>query len=152
MGKTIIDKAYKVGKTIKKAVLDNNGDLNTVIHKLQSVQHNKKDFVQTYLETLCMYKTCADHNFILDVIKGDLEPSEVCMAICMGILSQDYNFDKNEYVTLQQASELYNKNDSTLRRNISNGKFKEGEDCYKEGKTWYIKKLALDREYDNSKE
>lgn len=154
MDAVIIDKAYKVGQTIKKAVSQYNGDLNTIVHQLSSVQHNKKDFVQMYLEILCKYKTSADHDFILDIIKGDLDASEVCMAICMGILSKDshakdYEFDKNNYITLQKASELYNKADSTLRRNIATGKFKQGEDCYKEGKTWYIKKSALNREYSN---
>ena len=33
----------------------------------------------------------------------------------------------NEVITLQEASKLLNCNDSTLRKQVLNGKFKEGE-------------------------
>lgn len=50
-------------------------------------------------------------------------------------------------LSITQAGKLYNKSESTLRRNISNGKFIEGEDCIKLGTYWIFDKKALDREY-----
>lgn len=39
------------------------------------------------------------------------------------------------------------KDESTLRRNIKNKKFIEGEDCVKFGTTWVFDINALEREY-----
>ena len=53
----------------------------------------------------------------------------------------------DELISLKQASELYNRDESTLRRAISNGLLKEGQDCKKFGKQWVIKLDALERVY-----
>lgn len=53
----------------------------------------------------------------------------------------------DELVSLKQASTLYNREESTLRRAISNGLLKEGQDCKKFGKQWVIKLEALERVY-----
>lgn len=54
-------------------------------------------------------------------------------------------FDK--FLSLKDAAEIYNRDDSTLRRAIMNGKLKEGVDCKKYGKQWVVLKSAMDREY-----
>lgn len=50
-------------------------------------------------------------------------------------------------LSLSDASFIWNKDDSTLRRNIKNGKFKEDIDVKKFGKQWVITKEAMIREY-----
>lgn len=50
-------------------------------------------------------------------------------------------------ISLKDASMRFNKDESTLRRNIKNKKFIEGEDCIKFGTTWVFDINALEREY-----
>ena len=50
-------------------------------------------------------------------------------------------------ISLKQASDMFKKEESTLRRNISNGKFINGIDCKKFGTTWVFDIAALEREY-----
>ena len=52
-------------------------------------------------------------------------------------------------ISLQDAAELYGKSEVTLRHNIRNGKFKEGQDCKKFRSQWIFDVKALDREYKN---
>ena len=58
----------------------------------------------------------------------------------------------NRLISLQDASEKYDKHESTLRTLISRGKFVEGIDCMKYGKTWVFNEDALDKFYGISKE
>lgn len=60
------------------------------------------------------------------------------------------NFFRNKFeglISLKEAGKLFNKEESTLRRNISNGKFTEGTDVKKFGTTWVFDINALEREY-----
>ena len=50
-------------------------------------------------------------------------------------------------LSLKEAAEQYNREESTLRRAISNGLLVEGQDCKKFGKQWIIKKEAMERVY-----
>ncbi|MEG2832432.1 MAG: hypothetical protein RR923_06585 [Bacilli bacterium] len=50
-------------------------------------------------------------------------------------------------ISLKDAAVKFNKDESTLRRNIKNKKFIEGEDCIKFGTTWVFDITALEREY-----
>lgn len=50
-------------------------------------------------------------------------------------------------ISLKDASALFKKEESTLRRNIKNGKFIENEDVKKFGTTWVFDIDALEREY-----
>ena len=52
-----------------------------------------------------------------------------------------------DLISLKQASDMFKKEESTLRRNISNGKFKNGIDCKKFGTTWVFDIRSLEREY-----
>jgi hypothetical protein len=52
-------------------------------------------------------------------------------------------------IALKDAAMLYNKEESTLRRNIANGFFKEWQDCIKFGNTWVFDIDALERKYNN---
>ena len=53
-------------------------------------------------------------------------------------------------ISLKEASIMYSKEESTLRRNISNGKFKEGVDVKKFGNTWVFNIEAPEREYEKT--
>lgn len=53
----------------------------------------------------------------------------------------------DELLSLKEAAEQYNREESTLRRAISNGLLVEGQDCKKFGKQWIIKKEAMERVY-----
>lgn len=53
--------------------------------------------------------------------------------------------------SIAEAAEMFGRESSTLRRNISNGKFIENEDVKKFGKTWIFRIEALEREYGKLK-
>lgn len=53
----------------------------------------------------------------------------------------------NEVLTITEASKIWGKEVSTLRRVIKNGKFTEGIDYRKSGSTWLITKSAMERVY-----
>ena len=54
----------------------------------------------------------------------------------------------NEVLTLTEASLLWNKEVSTLRRNfVNNVSFKLGVDCRKSGSTWLVTKASMLRVY-----
>lgn len=50
-------------------------------------------------------------------------------------------------LSLKEAAILYNRDESTLRRAISNGLLQVGLDCQKFGKQWVILKSSLERVY-----
>lgn len=52
-------------------------------------------------------------------------------------------------LSLKEAAEKYNRDDSTLRRAIKNNKLVENVDCKKFGKQWVITVEAMEREYNN---
>ena len=54
----------------------------------------------------------------------------------------------NEVLTISEASLLWNKEVSTLRRNfVNNVSFKLGVDCRKSGSTWLVTKASMLRVY-----
>jgi len=55
--------------------------------------------------------------------------------------------DWDNLISLKEAAELYNRDESTLRRAISNGLLKEGIDCKKFGKQWVILRSSMERVY-----
>mgnify|MGYP002621828461 CR=1 FL=1 len=57
----------------------------------------------------------------------------------------------DELISLKEASELYNREESTLRRAILNGRLIEGVDCKKFGKQWVIRKSSMDKLYGDLK-
>ena len=50
-------------------------------------------------------------------------------------------------MSLREASKIYNRDTSTIKRAISNKTLVEGVDCKKFGRDWVILKSALDRVY-----
>lgn len=50
-------------------------------------------------------------------------------------------------ISLTDASKVFGKDESTLRKNIKNGKFIEWKDCIKYGKSWVFDYEALERIY-----
>lgn len=55
--------------------------------------------------------------------------------------------DWNELLSLKEAAELYNREESTLRRAIANGLLVEGIDCKKFGKQWVILRSSMEKVY-----
>lgn len=53
--------------------------------------------------------------------------------------------------SIAEAAEMFGRTDSTLRRNVRNGKFVENVDVKKFGKTWIFRIEALEREYGKLK-
>ena len=53
----------------------------------------------------------------------------------------------NKLLSLKEAAEQYGREESTLRRAISNGTLVEGIDCKKFGKQWVILKSSMERVY-----
>lgn len=57
----------------------------------------------------------------------------------------------NEILTISEASEIWKKEVSTLRRNfIKNVSFRQGIDCRKSGATWLVTKHAMERVYGSN--
>lgn len=56
-------------------------------------------------------------------------------------------FDWGQLLSTKDAAVLYSREESTLKRAISNGKLVEGVDCKKFGRDWVILKSSLDRVY-----
>lgn len=52
-----------------------------------------------------------------------------------------------DLISLKDAAAMFNKEESTLRRNISNGFFKEWQDCIKFGTTWVFDVKSLEKKY-----
>lgn len=50
-------------------------------------------------------------------------------------------------MSFKEATDAWNLNESTLRKAVSYGRFKEGEDIKKFGKQWVITVEAMEREY-----
>lgn len=71
-------------------------------------------------------------------------------------ISFDIEYNSKKYwkglISLKDASKIFNKEESTLRRNISNRKFKEGFDCMKFGKQWVFDIKSLEREYGKNEQ
>lgn len=58
----------------------------------------------------------------------------------------------NEILTISEASKIWEKEVSTLRRNFnSNVSFKLGIDCRKSGSTWLVTRKAMLRVYGEPK-
>lgn len=53
----------------------------------------------------------------------------------------------DKLLSLKEAAEQYGREESTLRRAISNGLLKEDKDCKKFGKQWVILKSSMERVY-----
>ena len=53
----------------------------------------------------------------------------------------------DKLMSIKEASEIYNRDTSTIKRAISNKTLVEGVDCKKFGRDWVILKSALDRVY-----
>lgn len=56
-------------------------------------------------------------------------------------------FKWEQLLSLKEAADLYNREESTLRRAISNGVLVEGRDCKKFGKQWVILKASMEKVY-----
>lgn len=52
-------------------------------------------------------------------------------------------------ISLTDASKVFGKDESTLRKNIKNGKFIEWQDCIKFGKSWVFDYDSLDKFYNS---
>jgi hypothetical protein len=55
--------------------------------------------------------------------------------------------DLFDILTLQEAGELWNKDDSTLRRVIAGPQFVENTDYRKSGKVYLVRRAAMERVY-----
>ena len=53
----------------------------------------------------------------------------------------------DKLISLKEASEIYNRDTSTIKRAISNKTLVEGVDCKKFGRDWVILKSSLERVY-----
>lgn len=58
---------------------------------------------------------------------------------------EEYIWDK--LLSLKEAAEIYNRDESTLKRAISSGRLVEGIDCKKFGRDWVILKSSMERVY-----
>jgi hypothetical protein len=52
-----------------------------------------------------------------------------------------------ELLSFAEAAEIWNKDQSTLRRAVIDGRLKPGKDCRKFGKQWVVTADAMHREF-----
>lgn len=137
-----IQAAYEAGQKIRRAILEKQGDINTTVYKLQEAKKNKHDFSYAYLKLCLDYNVSNNNDFMINMLTDEVTSEDVGISLCLGIMSEE-----TKYIDLQKAALKWGLNDSTLRKAISTGKLKEGEDCYKENRIWKIKIDAMIREY-----
>lgn len=147
----LIEKAYLAGKNIKKAILDNNGDIKLATLKIQEMKGNKHNLSYEYLKLCLDYNVKNDNSFMVDMLADDVDVSseEVGLSLALGLMSEEdeaEEYDK-DWITLKEAAELWGKSSSTLRRVIKGKNFKEEFDYKKEGRDWHIKRSAMERVY-----
>lgn len=56
-------------------------------------------------------------------------------------------FDWEQLLSMNEATQIYNRDSSTIKRAISNGTIVKGVDCKKFGRDWAFYKPSLDRIY-----
>ena len=71
---------------------------------------------------------------------------DLAVEIMDNIIHDGENTDLNSILSIQEAAELWGKDDSTLRKAITDGRFDESE-FRKTGRNYIIKKSAMERVY-----
>lgn len=91
-----------------------------------------------------IYLSIIDYN-PLTSIKID----ENSFAFMAGYMTNNIFLSKiKEVITIREASELWKKDDSTLRKAfIAGERFKRGYDCRQSGSTWLVTKYAMEKVY-----
>lgn len=74
-----------------------------------------------------------------------IDDNEIIYNSEEGVIVENEKF--KDLISLKDAAAMFNKEESTLRRNIRNGFFKEWEDCIKFGTTWVFDIKALEKKY-----
>ena len=108
--------------------------------KSANIWDNIKDgsCIVDFCDNLSVKATIVDDEIIIDDNAILYDPHE-------GTIIENEKF-KN-LISLKDASIKFNKEESTLRKNIKNGFFKEWEDCIKFGKQWVFDIKALEKKY-----
>lgn len=123
--------------------MDKLKDLLIKYSKMSEIELDWFDnLLETYEDELsCKWISREDDE--IDIYEVYLYNENYIIRVC----NDSYNkFDG--LLSLKDASILFGKDESTLRRNISNGKFDIGKDCKKFGKQWVFDIKALEREYN----
>lgn len=89
-------------------------------------------------KVICHNKDEGDYEVIIDNNSILYDPKDGCIV---------ENEKFKGLISLKDAATMFNREESTLRRNISNGFFKEWQDCIKFGTTWVFDIEALERKY-----
>lgn len=74
-----------------------------------------------------------------------IDDNEIIYNSEEGVIVENEKF--KDLISLKDAAAMFNKEESTLRRNIRNGFFKEWKDCIKFGTTWVFDIKALEKKY-----
>ncbi|WP_343349190.1 hypothetical protein [Terrisporobacter petrolearius] len=79
----------------------------------------------------------------------EIDDNSIIYSSAEGSIIENEKF--KDLISLKDASRMFGKEESTLRRNIKNGFFKEWEDCIKFGTTWVFDIKALEKKYNHKK-
>ncbi|MDB2050381.1 hypothetical protein [Clostridium perfringens] len=78
-----------------------------------------------------------------------IDDNEIIYNSEEGVIVENEKF--KDLISLKDAAQMFGKEESTLRRNIKNGYFKEWKDCIKFGTTWVFDIKALEKKYNRNK-
>ena len=110
--------------------------------KVANVWDNVKvgECIVDFNDNLSIAANIVDDEIIISDDAILYDPSE-------GVIVENEKF--KDLISLKDAATMFNKEESTLRRNIKNGFFKEWQDCIKFGKQWVFDIKALENKYKN---
>jgi hypothetical protein len=142
------EKFFEDGKKLGNAL--NRKGIGITAHAVElknfANANDKIDFIH-YLLTLYLDTDIPCDTVLIEILKETLELKEYAFSFIAGFISYDRVIADEGWITLQKAAELWNKNDSTLRRVIKGPNFTEGIDYKKQGRDWLIQKSAMERVY-----
>lgn len=96
------------------------------------------DCIVDFDESLSISATIINDEIVID-------DNAILYDPIQGIIVENEKF--KDLISLKDAAKLFGKEESTLRRNIGNGFFKEWEDCVKFGTTWVFDIKSLEKKY-----
>ncbi len=135
MKKYVGKKWSQISKEQQKELLNN---VSGVVNAVDLSEVKNGECTLDFNDNLSVAAYIKDYEIVIDDDAILYDPNE-------GVIFENEKF--KGLISLKDAAAMFNKEESTLRRNISNGFFKEWQDCIKFGTTWVFDINALEKKY-----
>lgn len=135
MKKYVGKKWSQISKEQQKKLLSN---VAGAVDAVDSTEIKNGECILDFSDNLSVSAYIKDYEIVIDDDAILYDPNK-------GVIFENEKF--KGLISLKDAAAMFNKEESTLRRNISNGFFKEWQDCVKFGNTWVFDINALEKKY-----